>query len=552
MNHLAHAARRFHDHEPNPVLVKEVRQAVRSNHCMITLVMVLLALTLFSLVIMVQAADAPTAVQRAAGSGQLGMVIAVLVIALLATALSQLMRSHGRREGGGDDLMRITTLTPGAIVRGRVLASLCSSALVLSAGLPYLAVTYLLRGVSITAILGAFAGLAVLAVVLAFWMTHLSVSTTPERSRLVLVGSVFLPMMTLPGFLMAAFRGGLGGGGVSQVEALTGVALVVVTLVLALYAAAVYALTPASANRSRSCRLWHSGLLLAWWVLTPLLVMVFGDAAWAHLALVMGCILIVGGGLTGVQSSGPLSRRVLQELPRQGWRRCLALPFANGTLPILLWTALMWLALILWDFQPLLLESTGIGRLGGRFTVPVTEPTYVSPVALLMAAGYCLLYLMLAFGLGAWLERRMATRKPGLRLGLLAVITTVGVVGPHLAGLLIVGTFSNDSFATLGSILSAFSETQVDSYGPAHLIFIGGLMAMMLFVTNDWLRQARRECRPPDTAPPPRPAPPVAVPVPPPLGPALAAAATEPAAAPSPPATVAAAAPSDPAAEAPP
>src|SRR5208283_4355654 len=62
------------------------------------------------------------------------------------------MRLSLERNDSDMDLLYVTTIRPGAIIRGKYLASLALTLLIFSACMPFIVFTYLLRGVDLVSI----------------------------------------------------------------------------------------------------------------------------------------------------------------------------------------------------------------------------------------------------------------------------------------------------------------------------------------------------------------------------------------------------------------
>jgi hypothetical protein len=487
------------------VLVKEVRQAVRSNLFLGVLTLLLGGLAGGSLIYLISVADRLDNAAAAAGSGHLFMVGAFLAVALVITTLALLARSQQGRAASSDDLLLITTLSPGAIVRGRILSGLCAVLVILSAGLPFLTVAYLLRGVSLAHILWTAGGLLALGLVLTSWAALAAACTRPERSGLTLAVFVMLPVLLLPSLLTGVrYASPLHPSHAgSAIESLLGTGLLLSTALVCMYVVSVFMLSPRTLNRARPCRLVLSALFLGWWLLTPVLVLIFHDVSWTKVALVVLVVLILVGLVTGLLAGDPLSRRVRQEIPRGRVARLWALVFYNGTLPAVLWVTLVLGLLLLWNLQPLVLYAFP----GGSALVPYTGlpgATFVPLPALLIAAGYLLLYLLVARWLSARLGRYPQFQRGEALFALVGVCFGVGSQLPWLVALLVLGAKALDAerFPLLGSLLAAFSTAQYTTYLDVHAAFLIGMLTLFAALNQGWLIGAVKAFRHSDeTAP---------------------------------------------------
>lgn len=139
----------FIDDRLNPILVKEVRQALRGRYFKVTYGLTLIAATLVGIVCLM-----------AADSGQeVGQAYFVGIYMCMASAMMGLVpfqafvAASGSGRGGRAELLQLTALRPRQIVAGRLLSSLVQSGLVLAALAPFLALSFLLPGVDLTVLL---------------------------------------------------------------------------------------------------------------------------------------------------------------------------------------------------------------------------------------------------------------------------------------------------------------------------------------------------------------------------------------------------------------
>ncbi len=130
----------------NPILVKEVRQALRGRYFKVTYGLTLIAATLVGIVCLM-----------ASDSNQdIGQTYFVGIYMCMAAAMMGLVpfqafvAASGSGRGGRAELLQLTALRPRQIVAGRLLSSLVQSGLVLAALAPFLALSFLLPGVDLT------------------------------------------------------------------------------------------------------------------------------------------------------------------------------------------------------------------------------------------------------------------------------------------------------------------------------------------------------------------------------------------------------------------
>ncbi|HEX4129817.1 MAG TPA: hypothetical protein VHZ24_07225 [Pirellulales bacterium] len=165
MNRLLNVALALGD-RTNPVTVKELRQAVQSRLVIGILLLFLLANVLtVCLYVLVNPDNIKS---ERAGQVLFSILFVVLVLtSMIFVPLYAAVRLTMERNDSNIDLLFITTIAPAAIVRGKFLAAVALTALIYSTCLPFLTLTYLLRGIDLPSIFSALA--------VAFLMTSLAI-----------------------------------------------------------------------------------------------------------------------------------------------------------------------------------------------------------------------------------------------------------------------------------------------------------------------------------------------------------------------------------------
>ncbi|BAM04742.1 hypothetical protein [Phycisphaera mikurensis] len=238
----------------NPVALKELRQAVNSrfiNGMLLTLLAVLLAILIGYAVTL----DPAQAATRGDGAWLFGFFQLVLgVVAGLGLPLYVGIRLAVERATATGDLLRMTTLMPWEVVRGKMYAGLTLAGLIASACVPFVVVTWLLRGVDVVTILAtlvSMAGLVTLALSLA-----LMVGSSPHGPVMKTIYGLFMLLVTpilllvLSGLVSTlAFITGRG-----FITGLLSSLLAFGTISVLFLARAAGWLSPRGASRSRSTR----------------------------------------------------------------------------------------------------------------------------------------------------------------------------------------------------------------------------------------------------------------------------------------------------------
>jgi hypothetical protein len=313
----------------NPIVVKELRQSVRSRAVTSALVLFLL-LQLLIIGVYVWNYDARVGrdAEMLEGGRELFQVIQAIMLGtcLLIPAYTGI-RLGAERSDTNVDLLFISTLKPRAIVSGKLFSAVVLALLVFSACTPFLTFTYLLRGLDIPTIL-VILMIDFLAVLWAIqWAIFLAVIPVPLAVRILFILAGLLGLYGLMvGTVVETSRLLQSGLGVSMDSwDFWGPWLAAVLLILAgvglLFVWSVAILSPPSANRALRVRLYLIGL----WLVTGVAVL------WVHTGArgrgLFESWLASTGMLFALQvvisinerdSWGP---RVARSIPRRRWLR---------------------------------------------------------------------------------------------------------------------------------------------------------------------------------------------------------------------------------------
>lgn len=464
----------------NPVLVKESRQAVRSMMLTSVFLLMLLGLALISLLVLAsQDGD-----DSRAGSQLYYILFTVLELALGISAGVLFFRTHRERDPEGADLLYITTLTPGQIVRGKLLAGCGYSAMTLSAGLPFLVLSYLLRGVSLFNIGVGLLVLFMIAVLVNLWaVVCASYPGSVLMKVLMLIGPVPVLLMSTSVMVYASERGGSFEDG-WPLLVLAGFAL----LFALIYSTAVFLLSAGNANRAQPFRLTLSVILLLLLGVLSVVALVdhsggvvvdFDEESILATAAGGASLILLLGLVMGMLSGDTLSRRVQAELPKSWIGRLLVMPFCENRLSAFLWFTLAAVGTLVWMGGVYLLNDSTSGDAG-----------YIL-FAMALAWAYLLTYAVTARGLAEWLRPRF----PGISLVVLFfLLQAMAVLGTLIVGALLAdGNPEHCGFPLLGNTAAFVLEEQVDVFGWVHLIFIGLWLVVLRVLNWRWFREVRRQ-----------------------------------------------------------
>src|SRR5476651_1076984 len=135
--------------ELNPIVIKELRQAVRSWAVIGMLVLFLIVLFVTSLTFLVtQSFDVEANLQLGGEMFSAFMVI-LAAASIFFIPLYVGVRVAAERQENNPDLLYVSTLSPACIIRGKFLCGAYVTLLFFSACMPFMAFTNLLRGVDL-------------------------------------------------------------------------------------------------------------------------------------------------------------------------------------------------------------------------------------------------------------------------------------------------------------------------------------------------------------------------------------------------------------------
>ena len=143
------------DDRLNPIVVKELRQAVKSR-LVVSILMLFLGIQLFLLGIFLVKREAQGDLGADWNAGNEAFIIQQIIllwtIAIIIPAYAA-VRLGAERSDQNVDLMFSSTLSPSSIIWGKFFATLLLGMLVFSTCAPFMTFTYLLRGIDIPTIL---------------------------------------------------------------------------------------------------------------------------------------------------------------------------------------------------------------------------------------------------------------------------------------------------------------------------------------------------------------------------------------------------------------
>jgi hypothetical protein len=349
------------DDRLNPIVVKELRQAVQSRF--VTSVLLLFLIVQLFIVGMALISAGVDAVSENPENYLGRSVFRVLQGILLGTCLLFIpgytgLRLASERSEVNLDLLFITTLRPRAIIWGKFLSALILAVVVFSACAPFMTFTYLLRGIDVPTILLILV-IDILAVAGAVQICIFMAVVPGNRVAKGLIG--LMGFSGLIGFLTTSITGTvalvtIGIGTYMDTKEFWGAAgtvLVAVVSGIALFFTwSVAFISAPSANRAWPVRVCNLAVLLATGLMFGAWSRVLNSALPLNLWVIFMSSLGILGVVTAVCERDHWGSRVARTIPCRWWLRVPAFLFysgaAGGLAFAFLLIGLTWLGLMAW------------------------------------------------------------------------------------------------------------------------------------------------------------------------------------------------------------
>lgn len=462
--------------ELNPIVIKELRQAVRS-WAVTGMLLLFLTVLFITSVGMLLNQSVQVEVNRQFGAQVFAAFLVILAISsMIFIPLYLGIRLAAERVASNTDLLYISTLTPGRIIRGKFLCGMYMAVLFFSACMPFMAFTNLLRGVDLPSVFIVLFFL--FCVVCALNQVAIFIACLPlSRPFKVFVGlfgicwcvGAIFPVLFSAFAMMSSGVGAMFGARYFWDTFFT-TAGIVLAFVGLLHVLSIALISPPSANRALPIRIyvtvvWMLGGLVAfvWMVKTstnaPLLVWTFETLFVMSLALI-----------AIVSNQDKLSQRVRHKIPARLALRLPAFLFFNGAAGGLIWIAIIsgvtWLATPNEDEAPLI-------------SAAITCYTF-------------------AFSLTAlFIQRTFLPRRTPRIAGLLVVLLTAGMAVLPAIFLFLTNQLNWQTIEhlQLGNMFNVFSDR---ANREVHLIFALAWMAIAMVLNARWFWRQWKNFRPLD------------------------------------------------------
>ncbi len=480
----------------NPIAVKEMRQAVNGRFIEWTLIGFLGIQVIISASILLygETYEQNFNTGRNVFIGQLGVLLAAC---LFYVPISTAVRFSSERSEHNIDLVFVTTLKPIQIVFGKTLAAMLLMFLFFSASMPFMTLTYLLRGVDIPSIfiLLAIDSLVVIVSVQLGILLACIPSSTISRGFCFPLGLAFLIFIFLVAiqssnsFLLRGFGVGFGAGMGSwrfwgPALNLTAFAAIVTGLMFIL---SVTLVTPRSANRALGIRVY---LLIVWFIygaIAGVWSFVVGNDGLVREWLIDMVIMFSVALFVSVGERQELGPRVLRTIPKKKILRLPAFLLYSGAASGAAFSTLMLTGSILLTYSFIKIA-------------PLLDASMKSADDKRLMTAIVFAFYSMGYALTAMTIRRTVfgrSQRPNIALEVALVVVAAGSAIPTAIGYLLNSGPRDiiESHWYLGNPIAIFWERDALL---KYLPYTGLWAIVAVAVTVPWLIRRFRSFKPPE------------------------------------------------------
>jgi len=478
------------DDKLNPIVVKELRQAVNGRFVAAVLILFLLVSVITVAIAMMAAGGRD---QYELGRPVMlflqGILLTTCVLFLPAYAAIRLASEHSDTH---TDLMFITTIPPRAIIWGKLLATTVLAVLIYSACMPFMTLSFLLRGVDLPTIAMSL-GFSFAIVVAAIMLGIFTACVTSSRGfrvllALGLIAALLMIVWSAVGGTVAAVSfGGFVGSGWDFWVGLIGFLITLGSGIVLLYSFSVALISPSSSNRIMPVRLTIMGVWLVMAALLWTFGFAYGDEEVFEIWAVGSAALLAITFLIGVGEREEWGLRLRRKIPRNPLLRAGAFLLFSGAAGGVLWT---WTMIGL-TFAGLAAACVIADQITGMRTNWDDEV----PVIMLGFAlyGYC-------YAMTALLLRRYVLNvyiKPAHTWSLALVLVALGCALPPLAAFIADQDrwlYTGESFWMIANPYSMLSRSAREQA----LLFLIAWAVIVTMLSVPWFAGQVRRFRPAD------------------------------------------------------
>jgi len=467
----------------NPIVVKELRQAVQGKFVSAALLL-LLTIQLAALGIYI-IGSGDFAESSDAGRTAFTFLLAILMaICLIFVPAYTAIRLSFERDTNVD-LLFVTTIKPSAIVWGKMFAALTITMLAFSACMPFMVFTYWLRGIDLPSIF-VLMTTAFLLVTVAVQVATFVACVHGSRVLKILLSliaflmfpQVFIGMLS---FAYYSLYSGVGSklGSWRFWGPASAVLMIAASGIGLLFSLSVAMIKPVSANRALPVRLFVTGMWLVTGVACAAIAYSERDSTSISVWGVLSALVFAASFFVGVSEREQLGPRVVRSIP-VAWMRLPAFFLFSGGASGVAWSALMSLATFI--------VVTLVCRSAAALRSPETQ-VWVAGLPL-----YGLAYSMT----GLLIRRRVLARSvaPKFTWLIATFLLVLGCTLPFLLGYLVAfGSFRRTEDIGAWLITNPFMLS-IQSYQSTYLMVAAGWALLAVLLNADWMIEQIRSFRP--------------------------------------------------------
>ncbi len=472
------------DNRMNPIVIKELRQAVNGRFVASLLILFLMiSILTFSLIAM-SAAGSSNVITDGGQDFLFAMQCVLVIVCMVFLPGYAGLRLAGEWSDSNTDLMFITTIKPRAVIWGKLLATVILGMMIYAACMPFMMLSFMIRGVDLpTIVMILLIGFSsvVIGIQLGIFAATLSTALGFRLllGLLILVALGYLAWGTLMMSHDAIDFGLFSSWDDGQMWAFLSSWLVMLISVLSLlFVFSVARISQPTANRALPVRLTMSGV----WLLNTILLSVMAIIERESMVIVVYLYATsIALGLTlmiVVCERDRWGPRIRRTIPRRGLFRMIAMVYYSGALGGLLWVAMTFgLALgatvIVFDMAD---------RSSAFIRIELDEAIVNCTRIVLFAYSYSMTALLLRrFMVGKIL-------RPDHTWALVLVLIAIGSVLPMLVSMMMWGTsgmWNHKEAWMLPNLMLLFTdEHQLRS---SSLLFYGTWAVLVTLLSGPWL-----------------------------------------------------------------
>lgn len=459
------------DDTVNPITMKEMRQGVKGKFIIRILLLFLLIQTIVISVMLPYSG-------RLDQNQNLGVqVFMVLLSILLFTCIVLIpayigIRLSNELKSENLDLLFVTTLSPGKIIRGKLLNGIILSALFFSASMPFMTLTYQLKGLDIPTMFALLAfEFLIVAIAVQFGIL---VGTLPgglmSRSFRFLVATIlFIILFSISlGISTDLLRFGINSyfNSRNSLEFSIFMISMMVLLIVFFNMVAAASISPEASNRTMPIRI----LIFIVWTISLIFALVMGGTysliePWASFMTFILLICMIAG----VSERLDLSSRIKREIPENPLSRQIAFLFFSGAASGI-------------TFSVILLSLT----VGICFFFHDSIARYSTGRSIGLMLLNLDLYIFSYSMLGFFIRRKLFPYAHGSKTGfcVLVSILIAMIVGQYQAG------YYSRSLIEWWHYFNPFVLFDKYEYKDSIVFMISSISLVLVFVNSQWFRQS--------------------------------------------------------------